>query len=52
MIDAFLVSKKGSLIGRDKGLAQLKERLFAGKNLVLTALNGLPGVGKTTLAVH
>ena len=40
-----------SLIGRDEMLDQLKQRLCAGKDLVLTALNGLPGVGKTALAV-
>src|SRR6266851_7116025 len=39
------------LIGRGEVLFQLRERLCAGKNLALTALNGLPGVGKTTLAV-
>jgi tetratricopeptide (TPR) repeat protein/transcriptional regulator with XRE-family HTH domain len=39
------------LVGRDEALFQLKARLCSGKNLVLTALNGLPGVGKTTLAV-
>lgn len=39
------------LIGRDDILSQLKERLCTGKNVGLTALKGLPGVGKTTLAV-
>lgn len=40
-----------ALVGRDEMLFQLRERLCAGRNLVLTALNGIPGVGKTTLAI-
>jgi hypothetical protein len=40
------------LVGRDDLLRELKHRLFAGGNLALTALNGLPGVGKTALAVE
>ena len=40
-----------SLVGREKELAQLKAMLFEKGGAVLTALNGLPGVGKTTLAV-
>ncbi|MGB0386624.1 MAG: tetratricopeptide repeat protein [Ardenticatenaceae bacterium] len=40
-----------TLVGRDEMLDNLKERLFAGGNLALSALNGLPGVGKTALAV-
>lgn len=39
------------LVGRDKELVQLKQRLRSGSNITLTALNGLPGVGKTTLAI-
>src|SRR5689334_7800080 len=35
-----------SLIGRDEDLARLKRRLRAGGSIALTALNGLPGVGK------
>lgn len=38
------------LIGRHEQLHKLKQRLFSGDNLALSALNGLPGVGKTTLA--
>jgi tetratricopeptide (TPR) repeat protein len=38
-----------ALVGRDTTLAQLKQRLCSG--VTLTALNGLPGVGKTTLAI-
>ncbi len=40
------------LVGRDDELAQLKQRLFAGGSIALTALNGLPGVGKTALAIE
>ncbi len=39
------------LVGRDHELVQIKQRLYAGDNVTLTALNGLPGVGKTTLAI-
>jgi transcriptional regulator with XRE-family HTH domain/tetratricopeptide (TPR) repeat protein len=39
------------LIGRDALLAQLKQLICTGGNLALTAINGLPGVGKTALAV-
>ncbi len=39
------------LVGRDDLLCDLKQRLFAGGSVALTALNGLPGVGKTTLAL-
>ncbi len=39
------------LVGRDAELARIKQRLFAGDAVALTALNGLPGVGKTSLAV-
>ncbi len=40
-----------SLLGRDGLLAQIKHRLLRGTNLALTALNGLPGIGKTALAI-
>jgi tetratricopeptide (TPR) repeat protein/transcriptional regulator with XRE-family HTH domain len=40
------------LVGRDNELAQLKQRLFAGGSIALTALNGLPGIGKTALAIE
>lgn len=39
------------LVGREGDLAKLKDRLCSGKNVTLTALNGLPGVGKTTLSI-
>ena len=32
-------------------LHELKQRLFGSGNIVLTALNGIPGVGKTSLAL-
>jgi transcriptional regulator with XRE-family HTH domain/DNA polymerase III delta prime subunit len=40
----------GGLVGRDKLLEQLKRCLCAGKRLNISALHGLPGVGKTALA--
>src|SRR5258706_13014066 len=46
-----LSSGANDLVGRDEALSQLRVRLCSGNNLVLTALNGLPGVGKTTLAI-
>jgi tetratricopeptide (TPR) repeat protein/DNA-binding XRE family transcriptional regulator len=39
------------LVGRDEELATVRQRLQAGGSVALTALNGLPGVGKTTLAI-
>jgi tetratricopeptide (TPR) repeat protein/DNA-binding XRE family transcriptional regulator len=39
------------LVGRDGQLTSLKQSLCAGKTVSLTALHGLPGVGKTTLAI-
>ena len=41
-----------ALVGRDDLLGNLKGRVLAGKDATLTALNGLPGVGKTTLAIE
>jgi transcriptional regulator with XRE-family HTH domain len=38
------------LVGRDELLQQLKQCLRANKRLNISALNGLPGVGKTALA--
>ncbi len=40
-----------ALVGRDGELAQLRERLCSGQSVALTALNGLPGVGKTALSI-
>jgi len=42
--------REHSLVGRDDLLRQLKQRLLAGGRVALSALNGLPGVGKTALA--
>jgi tetratricopeptide (TPR) repeat protein/transcriptional regulator with XRE-family HTH domain len=39
------------LVGRDEEMARLRQRLCLGGNVALTALNGLPGVGKTALAI-
>ncbi len=39
------------LVGRDKILSELKQRLCADRGVSMTALNGLPGVGKTALSV-
>ncbi|MEO8970813.1 MAG: tetratricopeptide repeat protein, partial [Ktedonobacteraceae bacterium] len=39
------------LVGRDVLLTQLRQRLCADENVALSALNGLPGVGKTALAI-
>jgi tetratricopeptide (TPR) repeat protein/transcriptional regulator with XRE-family HTH domain len=38
------------LVGRDALLHQLKQRLLSEKPVALSAINGLPGVGKTALA--
>lgn len=40
------------LIGRDAILLQLRQRLIGGRGAVLASIYGLPGVGKTTLAVE
>ena len=39
------------LVGRDEELANLRLRLRSGGSVALTALNGLPGVGKTALSI-
>ncbi len=39
------------LVGREQTVADLKQRLIAGGSVALTALNGLPGVGKTALSI-
>lgn len=38
------------IVGRDELMARLHTQLLAGNNIALSAINGLPGVGKTTLA--
>ena len=45
------LSSVNTLLGRQDVFMQVKERLFAGDNVALTALGGLPGIGKTALAV-
>jgi tetratricopeptide (TPR) repeat protein/transcriptional regulator with XRE-family HTH domain len=39
------------LVGRENQLGQIKKRLVNGGSVALTALNGLPGVGKTALSI-
>lgn len=39
------------LVGREGELAELRQRLRSNDNVAMTALHGLPGVGKTTLAI-
>lgn len=39
-------------IGRSEVLGRVKQQLLDKKNVVLTALNGIPGVGKTALVVE
>jgi tetratricopeptide (TPR) repeat protein len=39
-------------VGRDEKLADIKKRLLSNQSIKLTALNGLPGVGKTALAIE
>lgn len=41
-----------SLVGREALLLQLKQHLLHGGRLALSAINGLPGVGKTALATE
>ena len=54
LIDPAIPEVLGSanrLLGRANLLMHVKERLLQGDSLALTALNGLPGIGKTALAV-
>ncbi len=46
-----LLGRDNHLQGRDDLLHQVKQRLLAEKRQTVTALQGLPGVGKTALAV-
>ncbi|MGH2507198.1 MAG: NB-ARC domain-containing protein, partial [Ktedonobacteraceae bacterium] len=43
---------KARLVGRDKLLVSLKQRLCGEEQPAIVALNGLPGVGKTALAMN
>ncbi len=47
-----LPSGNGRLVGRDTLLKQLKQRLCSDAWPVMVALHGLPGVGKTALAIE
>ncbi|OLE31152.1 MAG: hypothetical protein AUG45_13945 [Ktedonobacter sp. 13_1_20CM_3_54_15] len=40
-----------ALVGRDGELGRIQQRLCNGGSVALTALNGLPGVGKTALSI-
>jgi len=54
LIDPAIPEARGnvnSLLGRDSFLQQIKQRLLEGGSPALAALNGLPGIGKTSLAV-
>ena len=42
----------GALVGRDELLFELSERLRSEQILPLVAMHGIPGVGKTSVAVH
>jgi DNA-binding XRE family transcriptional regulator len=44
-------AETNALVGRDALLEQLKQQLYAGGTLAVSALSGLPGVGKTALAL-
>lgn len=46
------ITLSDGLVGRDVLLSELKQRLLSGGDVALTALNGLPGVGKTALATQ
>ena len=43
-------AQEHGLIGRDDLLRSLKQKLLSGEPVALSAINGLPGVGKTALA--
>jgi transcriptional regulator with XRE-family HTH domain len=46
-----MLGRAESLLGRGRLLAQIKDRLLRADNSPSLALNGLPGIGKTALAV-
>ena len=48
---AIPLGAQNPLIGREHELTQIKQRLQGGGSVALTALNGLPGVGKTALSI-
>jgi DNA polymerase III delta prime subunit/DNA-binding XRE family transcriptional regulator len=45
-----MLMETDGLVGQEEALQQCKQYLCAGKRLNVTALHGLPGVGKTALA--
>lgn len=51
IIPSSLIGPAG-LVGREDLLQRLKERLYASAHVALSAINGLPGVGKTALAIE
>src|SRR6266496_3666220 len=52
MYDPLIPPLLTPLVGREQEVASLRARLYTGQQITpLTAINGLPGVGKTTLAV-
>jgi transcriptional regulator with XRE-family HTH domain len=46
-----VLGSTNNLFGRDELFARVRERLLQNGGATLTALNGLPGIGKTSLAV-
>jgi tetratricopeptide (TPR) repeat protein/transcriptional regulator with XRE-family HTH domain len=52
LFDPFTPSPIQGFVGRHELLELLKKRLFGSQNVVLSALHGLPGVGKTSIAVR
>jgi tetratricopeptide (TPR) repeat protein/transcriptional regulator with XRE-family HTH domain len=51
LLDPLLPSNR-LLVGREQLLGEIKGRLLSSQVVTLCALNGLPGIGKTALAVH
>lgn len=49
---ALPLTQPEGLVGRERLLRQLKSRLCSGKSLAATTLCGLPGAGKTALALE
>ncbi len=49
---AIPLQSSGIFVGRETLLAQLKQQLCTSERTPLVGLNGLPGVGKTTVAVQ
>jgi tetratricopeptide (TPR) repeat protein len=47
-----LTHAQEGLIGRDKLVKDLQRQFTAGGNFALSALNGLPGIGKTAIAIE